>query len=46
MDVCFYRRDDALIIVHVDDMRCAASPEVLLTIHQISFVRTLSDNYR
>jgi hypothetical protein len=39
MDACFYRRTDALIIVHVDDMRCAAPPDVLLTIHQALFDR-------
>jgi hypothetical protein len=39
MDVCFYRRSDALIIVHVDDMRCAALPDVLHTIHQALYER-------
>jgi hypothetical protein len=39
MDPCFYRRPDALIILHVDDMRCAAPPDVLLLIHQALFDR-------
>jgi hypothetical protein len=39
MDVCFYRRSDALIIVHVDDMRCAALPDVLHIIHQALYER-------
>ncbi len=33
MDACFYKRDDALIIVHVDDMRCSGTPAALLSIH-------------
>jgi hypothetical protein len=33
MDRCFYRRHDALLIVHVDDMRCAGTPEALQSIH-------------
>ncbi len=33
MDPCFYKRADAILIVHVDDMRCAGTPEALSTIH-------------
>jgi hypothetical protein len=33
LDNCFYKRDDALIIVHVDDMRCSGTPAALLSIH-------------
>ncbi len=33
MDACFYRRDDALIIVHVDDMRCSGSFDTVTAIH-------------
>ena len=33
MDACFYRRDDALIIVHVDDMRVSGSLDTVTTIH-------------
>ncbi len=33
LDPCFYRRDDAALIVHVDDMRCAGTPAALLAIH-------------
>ncbi len=33
MDPCFYKRPDALLIVHVDDMRCAGTPAALATIH-------------
>ena len=32
-DACFYKRHDALIIVHVDDMRVTAPPDVLHAIH-------------
>jgi hypothetical protein len=39
MDGCFYKRDDALIIVHVDDMRVAAPLDVLTTIHSALFDR-------
>jgi hypothetical protein len=49
MDPCFYKRDDALIIVHVDDMCVSASPEVLLLIHKALFDRfkiTTSDGSR
>ncbi len=49
MDPCFYRRlclattdvtrprSDAIIILHVDDMRAAASPGVLNVIHDLLF---------
>jgi hypothetical protein len=33
MDACFYRRDDALIIVHVDDMRCSGTFDTVTAIH-------------
>jgi hypothetical protein len=33
MDRCFYRQHDALLIVHVDDMRCAGTSEALQSIH-------------
>jgi hypothetical protein len=49
MDPCFYRRDDALIIVHVDDMRVAADPDTLTTLHFALFERfqiTTSDGTR
>ena len=39
LDACFYKRDDALLIVHVDDMRCAGAPEVLQSIHEALFAR-------
>jgi hypothetical protein len=39
MDACFYKRHDALIIVHVDDMRCAGTPEAVDTIHAALFDR-------
>jgi hypothetical protein len=39
LDACFYKRDDALLIVHVDDMRCAGTPEVLQSIHEALFAR-------
>ncbi len=39
MDPCFYKRADALIIVHVDDMRCSGSPDALLSIHDALFQR-------
>jgi hypothetical protein len=48
-DPCFYRRDDALIIVHVDDMRVAANPNTLTTLHFALFERfkiTTSDGTR
>jgi hypothetical protein len=32
-DACFYKRNDALIIVHVDDMRCAGTPDAVIAIH-------------
>jgi hypothetical protein len=28
LDACFYKRHDAILIVHVDDMRCAAHPRL------------------
>jgi hypothetical protein len=61
MDPCFYRRpctvgtdptaprSDAIIILHVDDMRVAASPEVLKDIHAQLFAEfqiTTSDSGR
>jgi len=61
MDACFYRRpcgsgintdaarSDAIIILHVDDMRVAATPEVLKLIHDqlfIEFQITTSDTGR
>ncbi len=33
LNPCFYRRSDALLILHVDDMRCAGTPNALLSIH-------------
>jgi hypothetical protein len=39
LDPCFYKRMDALIIVHVDDMRCSGTPEALLSIHDALFQR-------
>jgi hypothetical protein len=41
LDPCFYKRHDALLIVHVDDMRVSASPDVLVTIHN-----ALHDRFR
>jgi hypothetical protein len=61
MDACFYRRacvsdgiqdaarSDAIIILHVDDMRVAAPPEILQIIHDQLFVEfqiTTSDTGR
>jgi hypothetical protein len=49
MDPCLYRRHDALIIVHVDDMRVAALPTVLDGIHAALYTRfqiTTSDGTR
>jgi hypothetical protein len=61
MDPCFYRRvidpgnepnaarSDAIIILHVDDMRIAAAPEVLKVIHDQLFAEfqiTTSDTGR
>jgi hypothetical protein len=37
MDPCLYRREDALIILFVDDLRVAASPAVLATVHAALF---------
>ncbi len=40
MDACFYKRDDgAMVIVHVDDMRVSAAPDVLTVIHDALFAR-------
>jgi hypothetical protein len=39
LDACFYKRDDALLIVHVDDMRCAGSPAALESIHEVLFTK-------
>jgi hypothetical protein len=36
---CFYKRDDTMIIVHVDNMRVSASLDVLTTIHFALFER-------
>ncbi len=33
LDACFYKRSDALIIVHVDDMRCSGMPAAITEIH-------------
>jgi hypothetical protein len=49
LDACFYRRDDALIIVHVDDMRCSGAPDTVATIHAALHQRfkiTTSDGSR
>jgi hypothetical protein len=35
LDACFYRREDALIIVHMDDMRCSGTVEAVTAIHAI-----------
>jgi hypothetical protein len=39
LDACFYKRSDALIIVHVDDMRCAGTPDAIAAIHVALFQR-------
>ncbi len=40
MDACFYKRNDgAMVIVHVDDMRVSAAPDVLTVIHDALFAR-------
>ncbi len=39
LDPCFYRRGDAVLIVHVDDIRCAGTPAALLSIHEALSVR-------
>ncbi len=39
LDACFYKRHDAILIVHVDDMRCAGTPEALLSIHAALYDR-------
>jgi hypothetical protein len=49
MDPCFYKRHDAMTIVHVDDMRVSASPNVLKTIHFALFEHfriTTGDGFR
>jgi hypothetical protein len=61
LDPCFYRRacqdvsdptmptSDVIIILHVDDMRVAASPDVLQTIHNLLYAEfqiTTSDSGR
>jgi hypothetical protein len=49
MDPCLYKRDDALIILYVDDLRVAATPAVLAQIHAALFERfqiTTSDGDR
>jgi hypothetical protein len=39
LDPCFYRREDAILIVHVDDMRCAGTSAALLSIHEALSLR-------
>jgi hypothetical protein len=39
LDACFYKRHDAILIVHVDDMRCAGTPEALTSIHDALYDR-------
>jgi hypothetical protein len=59
LDPCFYRRpspssdfsarSDAILILHVDDMRVAADPSVLTSIHNLLFQKfeiTVSDSGR
>jgi hypothetical protein len=49
LDACFYKRSDALIIVHVDDMRRSGSPEAVASIHHALHQRfniTTSDGNR
>jgi hypothetical protein len=49
MDPCLYKRGDALIILYVDDLRVAATPEVLAQIHAALFQKfqiTTSDGNR
>jgi hypothetical protein len=48
-DACFYKRSDAMIIVHVDDMRCSGTPDAIATIHAALLQRfkiTTSDGAR
>jgi hypothetical protein len=33
LDSCFYRRDDAVLILYCDDLRIGASPSVLASLH-------------
>jgi len=49
MDPCLYTRQDALIILFVDDLRVAATPSVLADIHAALFTKfqiTTSDGTR
>ncbi len=49
LDPCFYKRLNALLIVHVDDMRCAGTPTALTTIQAALFQRfkiTTGDGFR
>jgi hypothetical protein len=49
MDPCLYKRDDALIILYVDDLRVAATSAVLTQIHAALFQKfqiTTSDGNR
>jgi hypothetical protein len=44
MDPCFYKRQggtglDALLIVHVDDMRCSGTPAALSFVHNALLTR-------
>jgi hypothetical protein len=34
LDSCFYRRDDALLILYCDDLRIGATPDVLTSLHR------------
>jgi hypothetical protein len=48
-DLPYSARSDAILILHVDDMRVAAAPAVLATIHQLLFQKfeiTISDSGR
>jgi hypothetical protein len=49
LDACFYKRHDALIIVHVNDMHCAGTSNAVAAIHAALFSRfkiTTSDGNR
>jgi hypothetical protein len=39
LDPCFYKRPDALLIVHVDDMRCSGTPAAMTSIQRALFQR-------
>jgi hypothetical protein len=39
LDACFYRRDDALLILYCDDLRIGATPVVLATLHAALLAR-------